>query len=54
MFCFFQHDISDDVNAEEKREDAVGSFAGKESSERPAKWNCDLEAHRSYYPWIKN
>jgi hypothetical protein len=64
MFCFFQHDISDDVNAgegvklyrllldgslgkeketrtEKEKKDAVGSFAGKENSERPEKWNWD-------------
>ena len=84
MFCFFQHDISDDVNKGErvklyrllldgslekekktgtekkktwsdrslndrksgigtekkrKEKDAVGSFVGKENSERPEKWN---------------
>jgi len=67
MFCFFQHDNSDDVNAgegvklyrllldgslgkekeagtENEKKDAVGSFAGKENSERPEKWNWARQA----------
>ena len=60
MFCFFQHDNSDNINTGErvscwmvrwekekkregKRKDAIGSFAGKKSSERPVKWNWKIE-----------